>query len=215
MKALFNPYTIATAAAAVGLAAFGRWEYAALAGVAFLASLAMQGLRFGKRLRSENAVDQVSNENRARILPIAKLAREIEELVAAHPSVASLVGSQVIQDSSDLLQNSIRQLNRRSQLQKVALSDGDEIVRRSELELEAALQPGNPAVSAKWEASEEIKQIDGQLQEVEAVLSDLKLKLQQLVAGSNSVEADSMSDSLVRARAMSQSMEEIKDFIHE
>lgn len=224
MKWLLNPVGLIFLAIA-GVGAFiNRPEAVALGIGGYLIVLAASAMRASAEIRRSQPVDMVSNENRSRILPLARLAREVSEIASKYESnpVIKVMGPQAKSDADRILEQSVRLLNLRDDLRK-ALASQQELERSIEqLRSSSESAQDGPqremieaAISAREEeqrqierAKEGLKTVDAHLAQAEAALSELRTRLQLAAAGSAEVDADNMRETVTNLEAISASIDE-------
>lgn len=229
MKALLNPGTVLGAIVAITGALVGRWE-AVLIGLGMAAvGLFVFATKRSAQLRSENPLDQVSNQNRSRILPIRRLAVEIEEIVDASPNdpIVQVIGNEAKADAQRVLASAVRVLQIRDSLRKSLSEQGvldrqmAELRRQAEAAANAeeremlrsalALREEQHAQLAL--AEEAIGTIDANLAQASAVLSELKTRLALSASGGADLDQDDMRETISRLHSLGASLDEAEQFL--
>lgn len=224
MKWLLNPVGLVFLAVAGIGAFFGRAEAVALGIGGYIIMLAASAMRSSAEVRRTQPADMVSNENRSRILPLARLAREVSEIAAkyAENPVVKVMGPQAKSDADRILEQSVRLLNLRDDLRKAlasqerleqsieqlrSSSEAATAVPQKEM-LDAAISARETELRQIERAKEGLMTVDAHLVQAEAALSELRTRLQLAAAGSAEVDADNMRETITNLEAISASIDE-------
>lgn len=223
MRWLLNPVGLMFLVVA-GIGAFiNRPEAVALGVGGYLIMLAATAMRASAQVRNSQPADMVSNENRSRILPLARLAREVSEIANKYASnpVVKVIGPQAKSDAERIVEQSVRLLNLRDDLRN-ALTRQEQLERSME-ELRSGIEETDgpqremlaAAISAREQelkqierAKEGLSTVDAHLAQAEAALSELRTRLQLAASGSAEIDTDNMRETIVNLEAISASIDE-------
>lgn len=224
MKRLLFPVGWLFLAVAAVSVAIGRPEGVFLGLGCFVIHAIADVVRSGRRQREGNPLDQVSNDDRARLAPVYRSKVEIDELVAkrADSGVVRAMGPDAQADAQRILDQSIRLLNIRAELRRArnSQSEADGVLEKIRRSLEEAVNPEEKdmlqsALDARMEqqkqierAEEAMESIDANLVQASAALSELKTRLLLAGADASEFELDEMRSSIAQLEALSNTFDE-------
>lgn len=189
-------------------------------------SLVSGGFRRGGEAVHDQ-LDRVPNEERSRLIPIRKLAREIEELLTSQKgnAIVRALGPEAREDTQRIVAQAVEMVNLRARLQKAAYLIPQVEKAIQEAESAIAAQPDQSAVlqsaliARKLElghlqrAESGIQTVDAHLTEAAAALSELKSRLMMAAAGKAELGQESMRETLSRMRSLSATFDEAENVL--
>lgn len=189
-------------------------------------SLVSGGLRRGGEA-VQDPLDRVPNEERSRLIPIRKVAREIEDLIASQKgnAIVRALGPEALDDTRRILAQAVDMVNLRAKLQRAAylvpqvqkaIEDAEASMAASQDQkavLESALVARRLELSHLKRAESGIQTVDAHLTEAAAALSELKSRLMMASAGQADLGQESMRETLSRMRSLSATFEEAENVL--
>ncbi len=211
LKRLLNPVSLSMLAVALGAGAFNRVEIAALAFLGFLGSATFFALKGQQTQDSRSPLDQVSNNNRARLRPISTLKTEIDTLASANrkSSLLAAMGGEVQREANSILSHCIELLDLREKLQDVV---------NSSAALDVSEDPAQDAHSESIRATlnqarENIEKVDSYLDQAKAVLSEMRTRLAFAASEDQAGAEEGMREALLNSKALSATFDEAEAFL--
>jgi primosomal protein N' len=222
MKGFFHPVGLIMLAIAGAGAVMSQATVLALGVVGYLFVLAFQSLRPNPQTRSQDLLNEVSNLNRARIAPLRRSAREIEEIgrkMGRGP--LSTLAKEAEAESARLLEHAVRLLAARDRLVKVTqqsnpereieglrerLQDAHSLEERQALE--TAMASRQMESQHVLQAKQGVDKIDAYLEQAQSTLAEIRTRLSLVAAGDAGAESDSVRDTLSQLKALSVTFEE-------
>lgn len=196
---------------ALGAAAFNRVEIAALAFLGFLGSATFFALKGQQTSESRSPLDQVSNNNRARLRPVSTLKAEIDTLVSTNrkSSLLAAMGAEVQKEANAILTHCIDLLNLREKLQDVVNSS-------AALDAAEGATHGAHAESIREtlsQARENIEKVDSYIDQAKTVLSEMRTRLAFAASEDQAGAEEGMREALLNSKALSATFDEAEAFL--
>lgn len=185
-----------------------RAELIVLGALVWIGWAAALGMRSSQRRASVSLLEQVSNANRTRFLPLHRLYGQIEQIVRQNESnpAVSVIGGEALSEAEGILNEAVRVLAVRDQVIRAAQN----IHVAANRAQRSASEANSPSGTPEGQANEAVGRIDAVLRESEAVLAELLSRLSAaVVEQAQTVGGDEISDTLSRLKALSTSLEEV------
>lgn len=211
LKRLLNPVSLSMLAVALGAGAFNRVEIAALAFLGFLGTATFFALKGQQTLDSRSPLDQVSNNNRARLRPISTLKTEIDTFVSANrkSSLLAAMGGEVQKEANSILTHCVELLDLREKLQDVVNSSA-----ALDVAEDSAQDAHSESIRATLsQARENIEKVDSYLDQAKTVLSEMRTRLAFAASEDQAGAEEGMREALLNSKALSATFDEAEAFL--
>ncbi len=190
----------------------------------FVVMILAGSFKLSSQSRNSHPLDQVKNENRSRLMPLVKLGREINEIIEINKDngLVRVMGKEAQEECDNLMEQSIKLLNTRDQLNSALNSSSNleaTITRlRANVEL-ATTQPEREMLESGIQAHESqleqvqrarvaIQGIDANLSQAVALLSELRTRLALAATSGSEGEQETMRETLSQLHALTNSFDE-------
>jgi len=216
------------AAGGVISAMFGRFDIGVLLGVLAIGLLAIQTMAANRRQNDDPQTTDLGNEDQAKLSPLRRLKREIQEIVeskASDPTI-SVVGNEALRESERIYDQCAQLLLLRRELNKafVGRSAASRELEHLERDLNAATSEAERAAlesalaARKLEsehyakADQAVERIEAGLRQAQAALSEMKARLATVSAGETGAGSE-LEDTLGRLRTLGTSLDEAEAWL--
>ncbi|HZH99330.1 MAG TPA: hypothetical protein VEX38_10195 [Fimbriimonadaceae bacterium] len=201
----------------------------AFAFFALVVIMIVAGNRITQENRQETYEDELSPESRTLLRPIRKLHQELAQFVSSSDqSEIRVIGAEALHESRTIVQHCVKLLQLRSEVRRSL--QGKYAAETSLSELRASLESASgeserASLQTAMEAREKemahyaeqeaaLGNIEGQLRQAEAALSELKARLMLSAStGDEAANSDELSGTLARLRSLSGSLDEAEELL--
>jgi hypothetical protein len=209
----------------------GRLEVLLLGALVWVGAMAWIGIRGTQLSQAASPLDQVSNENRARLAPIRRLYDQMRELIEKNESqpAVKIIGAEALAEAEHVLRQSVQLLQLRKQLVSAAGAQGAAERDLSDLQLkletaasEEERESYRQAIAARSaetherrRASESIERVDAFLRRAEAALSEMHSRIAVAAAGAETADqaGDELGETILRLRDLTKSFDEAEELV--
>lgn len=237
MNALWRPASIVTALVALvavilPLPIQAKWPIVALAGLGWIASLALASMSQMRNQESPHPAE-LSPDSRILIRPIVQLRDELLQIVSQNLDMPAIkvIGTEALQEADGIVKHATSLVTLRAQLKKTLRGKSEAEIEQGRLKaklenvsseaersaLEAAIEATRQQASHYAQVEEAIAQVDGKLTEAQAALAELKARLAVGAAGARTetMDQEELTGMVGRLKSLSQSFDEAESTLQE